>query len=141
MTSLPKYYLIGNRITQIRNMKGLSQAKFANSIGISRPSLSAIENGLTKPSMPILYTIEYKYGFRNEWILTGDEPLYLDPLALHHTLPLTGYETSNKVLMFWINKLVQIFEEGNKEKIEAIKAQLRALALERKEKEKDKKNN
>jgi transcriptional regulator with XRE-family HTH domain len=127
MTSIPKYLTIGNRIEQIRHKKGLSQAKFAKTIGISRPALSAIENGLTKPSMPILNTIEYKYGFRLEWILTGDEPIYVDPLSQPSVMPLTGRETSDRQLMFWISMITRIFEEGDKVKIEAIKAQLRAL--------------
>lgn len=127
MTFIPKYLSIGNRIAQIRNKKGLSQLKFAQIIGISRPALSAIENGQTKPSMPILYTIEYKFSFRYEWILTGDEPIFVDDLNPPELMPLTGYETSDRILVAWINRLIRIFEEGNKQDIEAIKAALRAF--------------
>ena len=126
-TLIPKYLSIGNRITQIRNKKGLSQLRFSQIIGISRSFLSELEGGITKPSMPILYTIEYKFSFRHEWIVTGDEPIFVDDLNPPLIMPLTGYETSNSTLVIWINRLIRIFEEGDNFKIEALKAQLRAL--------------
>ena len=126
-TLIPKYLSIGNRIMQIRNKKGLSQLRFAQIVGISRSFLSELEGGITKPSMPILYTIEYKFSFRHEWILTGDEPIFVNDLNPPVMMPLTGYETSDRVLVTWINRLIRIFEEGDTTKVDAIKASLRAL--------------
>lgn len=125
MTSIPKYLSIGNRITSIRNIANLKQAQFAKSLGISRPALSAIETGHTKPSMPILYVLEFKYNYRHEWVLTGDGEMYNDPLLVKDTTP--EYRTSNRALMAWTSKLIRIFDEGDDKKIEAIKAALRAL--------------
>lgn len=125
MTLINKYASVGYRIVSIRNSFHLTQAKFAESIGISRPALSAIESGITKPSMPILFVIEFKYNYRHEWILTGDGEIYADPLKVKE--PISGYETSNRVLIAWIKKLVRIFEEGDEKKIDAIKSSLRAL--------------
>lgn len=89
--------------------------------------MSELENGVTKPSLPILYVIEWKFGYRHEWILTGDEPIYRDSAAQTVFLPIAGYETSDKILVAWIERLIRIFDEGDKVKIEAIKAQLRAF--------------
>ena len=122
---MQKYLSIGNRIAYIRSRSHLIQTKFAQSIGISPSFLSELENGITKPSMPILFTIEYKYNYRHEWVLTGDGETYLDPLQVRESI--TGYETSSRVLTVWINRLIRIFEEGDEKKIEAIKASLRAL--------------
>lgn len=58
-------------------MKNLTQFKFAKAIGISPSFLSELESGKTKPSLPIVYTIEYKFGYRTEWIFTGDGDMYL----------------------------------------------------------------
>ncbi|KUG22488.1 hypothetical protein ASZ90_007732 [hydrocarbon metagenome] len=105
----------------------MKQAKFAESIGISRPALSAIETGVTKPSFPILYVIEAKYGYRHEWILTGDGEWYVNPLSASIRESQAPYKTSDKVLNFWIDRLIRILEEGDEKKIEAIKAAIRAL--------------
>lgn len=127
MSKLPKYATIGTRIRHIRAKLGLSQTKFAQNIGIAQRTLSDIEKGITKPSGPILLAIEYVYRFRKEWILYGEEPVYVDELNPPPIIPLTGTYASQRQLMYWINKLIRIFEEGDKGKIEAIKAQLRAL--------------
>lgn len=122
-----KYATIGNRIYQIRSKFNLSQAKFAVNIGISQRFLSDLETGRIKPSKPTLLAIEYVYKYRKEWILTGDEPIYVDALNPPQVMPHIGYETSDRQLRIWINKLIRIFEEGDKVKLEAIKAQLRAF--------------
>jgi hypothetical protein len=77
--------------------------------------------------MPVLLAIEYKYGYLWEWILTGDGEMIKDPLARSVIMPMSGYETSDRVLLFWFDIVIRIFEEGDKSKIEALKAQLRAL--------------
>jgi transcriptional regulator with XRE-family HTH domain len=127
MTLINKYASIGYRIVSIRNAFHLTQAKFAVSLGISRPALSAIESGITKPSLPILFVIEFKYNYRHEWILTGDGEIYVDQLSLLVRDSQVVYKTSNRVLNIWIDRLIRIFEEGDEKKIEAIKSSIRAL--------------
>ncbi len=41
--------MLGNQIKIARTAKGISQGEFADLIGISRTSLSQIENGVKKP--------------------------------------------------------------------------------------------
>lgn len=73
MTSIMnKYATTGYRVAQIRANEGITQAELSKKIGISRPALSAIENGITKISIPIAYTIEHLFGYNYLWILTGD---------------------------------------------------------------------
>ncbi len=125
VTKIPKFLSIGNRITQIRNKNNLSQLRFSQIIGISRSFLSELEGGITKPSIPILLAIEYRFGFKHEWIITGDGEIYTNPLSVRE--PMGGYETSNRAFLYWSAFLKRIFEEGDEKKIEAIKSSLRAL--------------
>jgi transcriptional regulator with XRE-family HTH domain len=67
-----KYATTGYRVAQIRANENITQAEFAKKLGISRPALSAIENGVTKISIPIAYTIEHLFGYDFVWIMTGD---------------------------------------------------------------------
>jgi transcriptional regulator with XRE-family HTH domain len=123
-----KYATIGKRIQTIRSEKGMSQAKFAVNIGISQRFLSDLETGRIKPSIPILLAIEYVYKYRKEWILTGNEPAHVrvgePPLIVY---PPNEEALRDKQFMVWSKILARIFKEGDKAKIEAIKAQLRAF--------------
>ena len=124
---MSKYLTTGYRIASIRSAFHLSQTKFADSIGISRSFLSELENGITKPSLPILFTIEYKYGYNYKWILTGDGHPYFSSATPPLTMPITGCEMPDRVVLYWWSVVVRIFEDGDKSKIDALKAQLRAL--------------
>jgi len=127
-TFIPKYLSIGNRIGQIRNKKGLSQLRFAQIIGISRSFLSELEGGITKPSMPILLAIEYKFDVSYEWIMTGDGSMDRPgSYGLNSIMPVSEAEKSNRAFLYWSGFLKRIFNAGNKQDIEAIKASLRAL--------------
>jgi transcriptional regulator with XRE-family HTH domain len=124
---MSKYLTIGYRIASIQSKSHLKQAKFAETIGISSSFFSELKNGITKPSMPILLAIEYKYGYRWEWVLTGDGEMIKDPLSTQNREPQAAYKTSDRVLNIWIDRLIRIFEEGDEKKIEAIKSSIRAL--------------
>jgi len=127
MTLIPRYATIGLRIRQIRDKYKLSQTKFAERIGISQRFLSDLERGKIKPPMPLLLAIEYVYRFKGEWVLTGDDPIYVGDMA-PVVIPFAGIATSERQLKYWTFKLIRIFESGEKRKIEALKAQLRGLA-------------
>ncbi len=127
---MKRHLLIGKRIASIRSMLRLTQTKFAASIGISRSFLSELESGKTKPGMPILLAIEYKFGYRHEWIEVGEEPIHVYNSPVQRPIditPLSEHEVSNRVLFFWTAVFNRIFEEGDKKKIDLLKAQLRAL--------------
>lgn len=127
-TLIPKYLSIGNRIGQIRNKKGLSQLRFAKIIGISRSFLSELEGGITKPSMPILLAIEYKFDVSHEWIMTGDEPMYRPgAYGLNSIMPISEDERLDRAFLYWSGFLKRILKGGDKQDIEAIKASLRAF--------------
>ena len=63
-----------NRIEEIRKAKGIRQEEFARSIGVSRQTISSLENGRYNPSILLAYkiaryfdmTIEDVFCFENE---------------------------------------------------------------------------
>ena len=60
---------IGNRLKNIRKKLKLSQAKFAESIGINQSTWWAYENGKTLISTTSLITLAKKYNISVDWIL------------------------------------------------------------------------
>ena len=46
-----------NRIEEIRKERGIRQEEFANSMGVSRQTISSLENGRYNPSIMLAYKI------------------------------------------------------------------------------------
>lgn len=63
-----------NRIEEIRKAKGIRQEEFARSMGVSRQTISSLENGRYNPSILLAYkiaryfdmTIEEVFCFEDE---------------------------------------------------------------------------
>ena len=64
------------RINRIRLDKNLKQLEFADSIGLSQSGYSTLmgREGTSQRLKTLALAIEAVYGFRHEWILTGEEP-------------------------------------------------------------------
>ncbi|WP_056686382.1 helix-turn-helix domain-containing protein [Cytobacillus solani] len=62
---------VGERLKSLRITQNLSQAEFANSIGIKQSSLSHIEKGTTKPSIDTILAASKEYGVTTDWLLKG----------------------------------------------------------------------
>lgn len=62
------------RLKELRARTGLSQAKFAQLIGVSPGNISAWESGGSLPGALALKNITKKLGCSADWILTGVEP-------------------------------------------------------------------
>ena len=71
-----KYRDIKARINRIRLDKNLKQLEFADSIGLSQSGYSTLmgRDGTSQRLKTLALAIEAVYGFRHEWILTGEEP-------------------------------------------------------------------
>ena len=46
-----------NRIEEIRNMRGIRQEELAKQLGVSRQTISSLENGRYNPSILLAYRI------------------------------------------------------------------------------------
>ncbi len=55
-----------NRVRELREEKGLSQAEFGEKIGVSRQTVYAIEIGKYDPSLPLAFQIAREFGLRIE---------------------------------------------------------------------------
>ena len=55
-----------NRVRELREKRGLSQADFGQKIGVSRQTVYAIEVGKYDPSLPLAFQIANQFGRRIE---------------------------------------------------------------------------
>ena len=62
------------RLKELRAKTGLSQAKYAQLIGVSPGNISSWESGGSLPGALALKNITKKLGCSADWILTGAEP-------------------------------------------------------------------
>ena len=67
-----------NRIEEIRNQRGIRQEELARQLGVSRQTISSLENGRYNPSILLAYKIARFFGmpieevfvFAEEWACT-----------------------------------------------------------------------
>jgi len=57
---------VKNRVRELREQQGLSQADFGEKIGVSRQTVYAIEVGKYDPSLPLAFQIAKQFGCRIE---------------------------------------------------------------------------
>lgn len=71
----------GLRLAHARKtLRKLTQKELAKAAGIKQPSLSELESGETKEvSGPVLIAIAQALRVRAEWLMTGVEPIEIDP--------------------------------------------------------------
>ena len=65
--------LLKNRIEEIRNAKGLRQEELAKAMGVSRQTISSLENGRYNPSILLAYKIARFFGLSIEEIFIFEE--------------------------------------------------------------------
>ena len=63
---------MNKRIKQIRRELGLTQAEFAERIGLKQNSIALIESGKRNISDQAVLSICREYGVNEEWLRTGD---------------------------------------------------------------------
>ena len=62
-----------NRIEEIRKEKGIRQEEFAKSMGVSRQTISSLENGRYNPSIMLAYKIAKYFGMTIEEVFIFEE--------------------------------------------------------------------
>lgn len=70
---------IHSRIKQLRKTLNLTQAEFATFLGINQGYVASIENEKKTPSALLVKAIAREYFVREEWLLTGEDPIHLSP--------------------------------------------------------------
>ena len=62
-----------NRIEEIRKERGIRQEEFAKSMGVSRQTISSLENGRYNPSILLAYKIANYFGMTIEEVFVFEE--------------------------------------------------------------------
>jgi transcriptional regulator with XRE-family HTH domain len=62
---------IGRRIRELRGFD-MTQAEFAQRVGIAQSHLSGLESGAKEPCAAVLLAISKEFGKSVDWLLTGD---------------------------------------------------------------------
>ncbi len=62
-----------NRIESIRKERGILQDEFAKSLGVSRQTISSLENGRYNPSILLAHKIARYFGMTIEEVFIFDE--------------------------------------------------------------------
>ena len=62
-----------NRIETIRKEQGIRQEDFAKALGVSRQTISSLENGRYNPSITLAYHIAKYFGMTIEDVFIFDE--------------------------------------------------------------------
>ncbi len=62
-----------NRIEQIRKERDIRQEDFAKSLGVSRQTISSLENGRYNPSITLAYKIARYFGLSIEEVFIFEE--------------------------------------------------------------------
>jgi len=64
---------VKNRIEEIRKEKGIRQEEFAKCMGVSRQTISSLENGRYNPSIMLAYKIAKYFGMTIEEVFVFEE--------------------------------------------------------------------
>ena len=64
---------MNNRIEAIRKERGILQDEFAKSMGVSRQTISSLENGRYNPSILLAYKIAKYFGMAIEEVFIFEE--------------------------------------------------------------------
>ena len=62
-----------NRIEEIRKERGVRQEEFAKALGVSRQTISSLENGRYNPSILLAYKTAKYFGMTIEEVFCFDE--------------------------------------------------------------------
>tara|TARA_B100000614_G_scaffold261686_1_gene292030 strand:+ start:283 stop:819 length:537 start_codon:yes stop_codon:yes gene_type:complete len=65
------------RLKFVRKKLGLTQESFAKSIGLNRGKVTSLEIGNVKISTLHALAIEYVHGINKNWLLNGEEPIFV----------------------------------------------------------------
>lgn len=66
-----------DRIRSLRELLGLSQSSFGAKVGVKQNTVSSWEAGKITPNDSAILNICQTFGVREEWLLTGEEPMMI----------------------------------------------------------------
>ena len=86
-----------DRIQRIIDDKSLTPSRFADEVGINRPTVSHILNGRNNPGLEVLQRILSRFKDVNAaWLISGEGPMY-NSLQSESTIPFLFDENGSSV--------------------------------------------
>ena len=67
---------MNERIKQLRKELGLTLDKFGEKIGVTKQTVSRIENGINNVTDQMFKSICREFNVREEWLRNGEEPMF-----------------------------------------------------------------
>lgn len=64
---------MNNKIVEIRNSRGIKQDELAKAMGVSRQTISSLENGRYDPSIQLAYKLAKYFGMKIEEVFIFEE--------------------------------------------------------------------
>ena len=65
--------MLKNRIEEIRKARGVNQEELAKALGVSRQTISSLENGRYNPSIELAYKLSKYFGMTIEEVFIFEE--------------------------------------------------------------------
>ncbi len=94
---------IHDRIKEVRERYDLTQKKFGENIGLSRPQVTLLETGKRYPSDRTISDICRVYGVSRNWLLHGEGEIFEEREAFIQFLVNTLTEVDDKEREFLMN--------------------------------------
>lgn len=76
---------MGERLKQLRKALGLTQAEFADRVGVKRNTIAVIENGRTTSNQTIV-SICRAFNVSEEWLRTGEGEMFAPTFSANDEL-------------------------------------------------------
>lgn len=129
---------LSSRVISLREVLGLRQTEFAESIGIKRGTLSVIEKGTSSPSYHFIEAVLNKYPQVNAtWLITGKGEMFIDGYVPEPPQPLLEKKKAEKKLDDeWAERLIERLERELNDTKELLKQEKELLHQEKEEKRK-----
>lgn len=98
-----KYMDICERVRDVRMKNRLTQAEFAEVVGMSQSAIAAIEVGLYTPNFDILRIIKRRFITSYDWVIDGEKAATTSA----NTEELQRLRTENEMLRKVVDKLTR----------------------------------
>lgn len=93
----------GERVKEVRKSLGLTLEKFGEKVGVTKQTVSRIENGINNLTDQMIKSICREYGVREEWLRSGEgEPF--------------GAQTRNQEIQAFINDVLAEEDESRRKR-------------------------
>lgn len=85
----------GERVKRIRKEKDLTLEKFGEKVGVTKQTISRIENGINSLTDQMVLSICREFGVNENWLRTGDGEMFLQTTPCEKAYNRFGYIMEN----------------------------------------------